>query len=85
MAIMMAMKAVMEMVLVIAVGAVPAVTALGNLVLVRRGGLFGAFLVGAVLWRLGIWLLEEIVSARSVQSFKDKLDKCRYGDGTTRA
>lgn len=39
------------------VGAVPAVTALGNLVLMRRGGLFGAFLVGAVLWRLGIWLI----------------------------
>jgi len=39
------------------VGSVPAVTALGNRVLVRRGGLFGAFLMGAVLWRLGIWIV----------------------------
>jgi cytoskeletal protein CcmA (bactofilin family) len=38
------------------VGAVPAVTALGNRVLLNRGGLFGAFLVGAVLWRLSILL-----------------------------
>ncbi|GMR02378.1 MAG: hypothetical protein BMS9Abin20_0712 [Acidimicrobiia bacterium] len=39
------------------VGPIPAVTALGNRILFRRGGLFGAFLVGAVLWRLGIWLI----------------------------
>ncbi|MEZ5174753.1 MAG: polymer-forming cytoskeletal protein [Acidimicrobiia bacterium] len=39
------------------VGPVPAVTALGNRVLIRRGGLLGGFLVGAVLWRLGIWLI----------------------------
>jgi cytoskeletal protein CcmA (bactofilin family) len=39
------------------IGPVPAVTALGNRVLFRRGGLFAAFLVGAVLWRLGIWLV----------------------------
>jgi cytoskeletal protein CcmA (bactofilin family) len=39
------------------IGPVPAVTALGNRVLVNRGGLFGAFVVGAVLWRLGIWLV----------------------------
>ena len=39
------------------IGPVPAVTALGNRVLVNRGGLFGAFVVGAVLWRLGIWLI----------------------------
>lgn len=45
------------------VGAVPAVSALGNLVLVRRGGLFGAFLVGAVLWRLGIWLIPYVGGA----------------------
>lgn len=37
------------------VGPVPAVTALGNRILLRRGGLFGAFVMGAVLWRLGIW------------------------------
>lgn len=45
------------------VGAVPAVTALGNLVLFRRGGLFGAFLAGAVLWRLGIWLIPVVGGA----------------------
>ncbi|MFV1998840.1 MAG: polymer-forming cytoskeletal protein [Acidimicrobiia bacterium] len=39
------------------VGPVPAVTALGNRVLIRRGGLFGAFVMGAVLWRLGIWVV----------------------------
>ena len=39
------------------VGPVPSVSALGNLVLVRRGGLFGAFLMGALLWRLGIWIV----------------------------
>lgn len=39
------------------IGPVPAVTALGNRILVNRGGLFGAFIVGAVLWRLGIWLI----------------------------
>jgi cytoskeletal protein CcmA (bactofilin family) len=45
------------------IGAVPAVTALGNLALLRRGGLFGAFLVGAVLWRLGIWLIPYVGGA----------------------
>jgi len=30
-------------------------------------------------------LSEDVVSAPSVQSFKEKLDKCRYGDGATRA
>ena len=44
-------------VILFVVGPVPAVTALGNRILVRRGGLFGAFLVGAVLWRIGIWLI----------------------------
>ncbi len=39
------------------IGPVPAVTALGNRVLISRGGLFGAFVTGAVLWRLGIWLI----------------------------
>jgi cytoskeletal protein CcmA (bactofilin family) len=39
------------------IGPVPAVAALGNRVLVNRGGLFGAFVIGAVLWRLGIWLI----------------------------
>lgn len=39
------------------IGPVPAVTALGNRILWNRGGLFGAFLVGAVVWRLAIWLI----------------------------
>ena len=41
----------------VVLGPVPAVTALGNRVLFGRGGLFVAFLVGAILWRLGIWLI----------------------------
>jgi hypothetical protein len=45
------------------VGPVPAVTALGNRVLARRGGLFGALIVGAVLWRLGIWLIPYVGAA----------------------
>lgn len=28
-------------------------------------------------------LSKDVVSVRSVQSFKEKLDKYRYGDGTT--
>jgi cytoskeletal protein CcmA (bactofilin family) len=39
------------------VGPVPAIAALGNRVLGRRGGLLGAFVVGAVLWRFGIWAI----------------------------
>lgn len=38
-------------------GPVPAVTALGDRLLRGRGGLFGAFLLGAILWRLGVWLI----------------------------
>ena len=38
-------------------GPVPAVTAGGDFVLRRKGGLFGGFVLGAVLWRLGIWLI----------------------------
>lgn len=38
-------------------GPVPAVAAAGDVILRRKGGLFGAFLLGAVLWRLGIWLI----------------------------
>ena len=45
------------------IGPVPAVAALGNRVLINRGGLFGAFLVGAVLWRLGIWLIPVVGGA----------------------
>lgn len=39
------------------IGPVPAVTALGNRVLWNRGGLFGAFVVGAALWGIAIWLI----------------------------
>ncbi len=42
------------------VGPVPVVTALGNRVLLNRGGLFGAFVVGAILWGIGIWLIPVI-------------------------
>lgn len=39
-------------------GPVPAVTALGSRLLRRQHlGLFAAFLVGAVIWRAGIWLI----------------------------
>ncbi len=38
-------------------GPIPAVGAAGDLILRRKGGLFGGFLLGAVLWRLGIWLI----------------------------
>ena len=36
---------------------VPAVAAGGDLILRGRGGLLGAFLVGAVIWRFGIWAI----------------------------
>ncbi len=38
-------------------GPVPAVAAAGDVILRRKGGLFGGFVVGAILWRLGIWLI----------------------------
>ncbi len=53
----LAVLAVLGGVALFIVGPVPAVTALGNRILLKRGGLFGAFLVGAVVWRLGIWLI----------------------------
>jgi hypothetical protein len=39
----------------LAIGSIPSVTALGDLLTRRRAGLFGAFVLGAVLWRLTIW------------------------------
>jgi cytoskeletal protein CcmA (bactofilin family) len=39
------------------IGPLPAVTALGHRVLFGRGGLFGAFVAGAALWRFGIWII----------------------------
>lgn len=41
----------------VVVGAVPAVAAMGNRIMLGRGGLLGAFVLGAALWRLGIWLI----------------------------
>lgn len=38
-------------------GPVPAVTALGVKILRGRWGLFAAFLLGAIIWRIGIWTL----------------------------
>lgn len=37
------------------VGPIPAVAVLGDLLARRRAGLFGAFVLGAVVWRGGIW------------------------------
>jgi cytoskeletal protein CcmA (bactofilin family) len=53
----LAIIAVCLVVAAFVVGPVPAVAALGNRVLLRRGGLFGAFVVGAMLWRFGIWVV----------------------------
>jgi cytoskeletal protein CcmA (bactofilin family) len=39
------------------IGPLPAVTALGHRVLLGNGGLFGGLVAGAVLWRLGIWII----------------------------
>ena len=36
-------------------GPIPSVTVFGDLILRRRAGLFGAFVLGAVLWRAAIW------------------------------
>jgi hypothetical protein len=53
----LALLLVMVMVAGLIIGPVPAITALGNRILFRRGGLLGAFVVGAILWRLAIWLI----------------------------
>jgi hypothetical protein len=53
----LAILVVLTIVAAFVVGPVPAVAALGNRVLVRRGGLLGAFVVGAILWRFGIWAI----------------------------
>jgi hypothetical protein len=45
------------LVLVLFFGPVPAVTALGLKALRGRWGVFAAFILGSVLWRLGIWLI----------------------------
>lgn len=53
----LALLMVMVMIAGLIIGPIPTVTALGNRLLFKRGGLLGAFVVGAVLWRLGIWLV----------------------------
>ena len=45
------------------IGPLPAVTALGHRVLFGRGGLFGAFIAGAALWRFGIWAIPVVGAA----------------------
>lgn len=52
-AIMLAMAMVASLI----VGPVPAVAALGNRLLWKKGGILAAFAVGAVLWRATIWLI----------------------------
>jgi len=53
----LAVVVLLAVVVALVLGPVPAVTALGEVVLRGRGGLFGAFLLGAVAWRLGIWVV----------------------------
>ncbi|MEA2022933.1 MAG: polymer-forming cytoskeletal protein [Actinomycetota bacterium] len=53
----LAMLLMIAMLLAFVFGPIPAVGAVGDLLLRRKGGLFGGFLIGAVLWRLGIWLI----------------------------
>lgn len=53
----LAMFLAMLIVAGLVLGPVPAITAFGNRIMFARGGLLGAFVVGAVLWRLGIWLI----------------------------
>ena len=51
----LAAVALFAMVLGLMFGPVPSVTVFGDLLLRRRAGLFGAFVLGAVLWRAAIW------------------------------
>jgi hypothetical protein len=53
----LALMVAMAIVASLIVGPVPAVAALGNRVLLKKGGILAAFTVGAVLWRAGIWLI----------------------------
>lgn len=53
----LALMVVMAIVASIIVGPIPAVAALGNRVLMRKGGILAAFVIGAVVWRAGIWLI----------------------------
>ena len=53
----LAVLALAMLLLALVFGPVPAVAAAGDVVLRRKGGLFGGFVLGAVAWRLGIWLI----------------------------
>lgn len=51
----LALVLIFGLLLTLVVGPIPAVTAFGDLATRRRAGLFGAFVLGAVLWRGTIW------------------------------
>ncbi|MEA3510281.1 MAG: polymer-forming cytoskeletal protein, partial [Actinomycetota bacterium] len=53
----LAVVLLVALLLALVFGPIPAVGAVGDLILRRKGGLFGGFLLGAILWRLGIWLI----------------------------
>jgi hypothetical protein len=53
----LAVLLLVALLLALVFGPVPAVAAAGDLLLRRKGGLFGGFVLGAILWRLGIWLI----------------------------
>jgi len=60
---------VVLMMLALVIGPLPAVTAFGDLILRHKGGLFGAFLLGALIWRLGIWFIPDIIPLLGVLLF----------------
>ncbi|MEN8113253.1 MAG: polymer-forming cytoskeletal protein, partial [Actinomycetota bacterium] len=53
----LAVVLLVAMMLAFVFGPIPAVGAFGDVIVRRKAGLFGAFVVGAILWRLGIWLI----------------------------
>lgn len=56
-AVVVATIVVLLVLVLLALGPVPALAAAGNAITRNRAGLFGGFLVGAVIWRLLAWLL----------------------------
>lgn len=53
----LALALVVLMIVGLVLGPAPFVTAVGDRILRSKGGLFGAFVLGALLWRLGIWFI----------------------------
>jgi hypothetical protein len=49
-------------VLAVFMGPIPAVAAAGERLLRGRGGLFGAFVIGALAWRVSMWLLSLVAA-----------------------